>query len=636
MRYDAVIIVPPFFQLTYPSLGAHVLQACARASGFRVRVLYSNLLLASHIGLKRYALFAQAPLGTFAGERLFARTAYGIRPLGNQAQMFTVERVQGHALAQSVFRDEKEYGTFCRAEMLQTESRIPAWIEALGRFIGGMGIRVIGATTTFQQTAPAIALLKAARSYAPDAVTIIGGANCEGEMAEGIATIAPFVDHIFSGESEATFPEFLRRVARGDRPIERIIYGTPCEAMDSIPPLDYDEYFAQRTSFLGASDNAAIGPSSLPYETSRGCWWGQKQHCTFCGLNGEGMGFRAKTPDLVIQELRTLNARYRPASIIMADNIMPYDYFGTLLPRLARELPGLNIFYEQKANIARERLVTLKKAGIHWIQPGIEALSTELLQLMRKGTTARQNVSVLRDALGVGIVMSWNLLWAFPGDRRAAYEETLALLPLLCHLEPPTGFIAVGIDRFSPYFDRADQFDVSNLRPCPGYYDFLPSEAAVEKVAYHFTGDYACAAAEAPDLMRELSDSILSWQKAWAAAAPPQLRLSIYGGAYVLTDTRGLRGTKRRQVLSSVQAGRLLESRPLVGDEEQNSAIDLKLAVRLDGYFVPLVVAEQSVFERVREAAGVAADRDDNAPLRRHTARTLPMRIQPAGHPMCT
>jgi hypothetical protein len=41
--YDALILVPPFFELRYPSLGAHVLQACARAAGFRVRVFYANL-----------------------------------------------------------------------------------------------------------------------------------------------------------------------------------------------------------------------------------------------------------------------------------------------------------------------------------------------------------------------------------------------------------------------------------------------------------------------------------------------------------------------------------------------------------------------------------------------------------------
>ena len=51
---DALIIVPPFSELQYPSLAAHVLQACARAAGFRVRVFYADLLFASHVGIASY------------------------------------------------------------------------------------------------------------------------------------------------------------------------------------------------------------------------------------------------------------------------------------------------------------------------------------------------------------------------------------------------------------------------------------------------------------------------------------------------------------------------------------------------------------------------------------------------------
>src|SRR5262245_19048793 len=88
---DALILVPPFFDPRYPSLSAHVLQACARAAGFRVRALYANLLFTSYLGHQRYATVAQAPDSTFLCERLFARSAYGVPPLGKQSDMFTLE-----------------------------------------------------------------------------------------------------------------------------------------------------------------------------------------------------------------------------------------------------------------------------------------------------------------------------------------------------------------------------------------------------------------------------------------------------------------------------------------------------------------------------------------------------------------
>jgi hypothetical protein len=273
------------------------------------------------------------------------RAAYGVQPLGAHADMFSRERIYWD-------QDEKlQYAGAYRLEALWTEALVPAWVEAAGKYIAGLGIPVIGASTTFEQTAPAIALLGAVRRHASGVTTIIGGANCEGEMAEGIRSIAPFIDYVFSGESEHTFPELLRGLARGEPPAGPIIQGKPCDEMDAIPPLDYDDYFEQRAAYLSRPDDAVVGKASLPYETSRGCWWGQKHHCTFCGLNGEGMAFRSRSPDRVIGELGALVAKYRPASILMADNIMPHKYFSTVVPRLATELPGLNIFYETYSEI---------------------------------------------------------------------------------------------------------------------------------------------------------------------------------------------------------------------------------------------------------------------------------------------
>ena len=45
---------------------------------------------------------------------------------------------------------------------------------------------------------------------------------------------------------------------------------------------------------------------TLLFETSRGCWWGAKSHCTFCGLNGETMAFRSKSPRRALDELEQL------------------------------------------------------------------------------------------------------------------------------------------------------------------------------------------------------------------------------------------------------------------------------------------------------------------------------------------
>ena len=64
---------------------------------------------------------------------------------------------------------------------------------------------------------------------------------------------------------------------------------------------------------------------------------------------------------------------------------MPRSYFKTLLPRLPTELPGIQVFYEQKSNLTLDQVEALRKAGVCDIQPGIEALSSALLTRMRQG-----------------------------------------------------------------------------------------------------------------------------------------------------------------------------------------------------------------------------------------------------------
>src|SRR5262249_51859847 len=144
---------------------------------------------------------------------------------------------------------------------------------------------------------------------------------------------------------------------------------------------------------------------------------GQKHHCTFCGLNGQTMAFRAKSPDRVLSELKELLAKHPSNKVSMVDNIMPHPYFRDFLPRLGRQLPGLHVFYEQKANLSLDQVLTLKRAGVAVIQPGIEALCSSLLKRMDKGVSASQNLTLLRYARAADLAVNWNLLYAFPGDQ---------------------------------------------------------------------------------------------------------------------------------------------------------------------------------------------------------------------------
>ena len=334
---DALIVIPPFAGIDRPSLAAHLLQGCAARAGFRVPVLYANLALAAAIGDTNYEAICYAPTSALLGERFFSRSAYGLPAFGRYDPVIetTVNEVADQVqISPDSFRE--------------LERGVDEWIDFVGDAIASAGFPVVGCSTTFEQTAASLALLNHVKRRVPSVITILGGANCEGEMAEGILSLGASVDHVFSGESEETFPTFLASILAGRRPTAPIITGKPCVELDGLPTPEFDEFFRQRDALLPGSAYANNEVAWLPYESSRGCWWGQKHHCTFCGINGLGMEFRQKSPDRVISELRLTTSRHGMNRVCMVDNIMPHRYFQSLIPRLGSEVPDLHLFYERK------------------------------------------------------------------------------------------------------------------------------------------------------------------------------------------------------------------------------------------------------------------------------------------------
>ena len=215
----------------------------------------------------------------------------------------------------------------------------------------------------------------------------------------------------------------------------------PADQLDDLPAPDYDEYF-QRAEDLGVLPRTGLRNVWLPIETGRGCWWGAKHHCTFCGLNGATMRFRSKSAERVLNELAEQARRYRSFHFEAVDNIVDMAYFTKLFPVLADRETGYEIFYEVKANLSREQLRLMAQAGVTHIQPGIESLSSNVLRLMRKGVRASQNVNLLRWAHYYGINVDWNLLWGFPGETEQDYADQAAVIPHLRHLPPPADYRA--------------------------------------------------------------------------------------------------------------------------------------------------------------------------------------------------
>jgi len=261
----------------------------------------------------------------------------------------------------------------------------------------------------------------------------------------------------------------------------------PILRMDALPTPDFSAYFASRSR----SPAAQRAPPVLVFESSRGCWWGAKSHCTFCGLNGHTMGFRSKSPARFLEELTELTRRWPCPVLEAVDNILDMKYFESVLPSLEKlDLPG-EIFYEVKANLKRHHVAALARARITRIQPGIESLSTHVLELMRKGTTALRNVQLLKWCREYLLSVDWNLLYGFPGDQDEDYAEILSILPKISHLQLAGSCGPIRLDRFSPYFEQASNFGLREVQPIAPYRFLYPVGGLhLDRVAYYFDFKY--------------------------------------------------------------------------------------------------------------------------------------------------
>jgi ribosomal peptide maturation radical SAM protein 1 len=589
---DILLILPPFAAANRPSLGLSLLQGIATEQGLDCDIYYAMLHLAKAFGEETYVAFAERHNLDLLGERLFSRYAFP----GNNFD----DRVYEPRAGEQPTWYRHRLSTSTQFGFLELEAAVGRWLGEFRQLIRRLDFRVFGLSTMFSQNLCCVCLARIIKEEKPTSLVLIGGPNCDGQMAHGIAALSEDFDYIFIGEAEASFGDFCRRLREHEiLPEGRFISGAPTTGLDELSCPDYDGYFAQLSFFLPKSQLLATNHVVLPYETSRGCWWGQKHHCTFCGLNPDIMAFRAKNADKALADLRQLRQRYGRRLIDMTDNIMPMQYFAGLLPDLIRADLDLDIFYEQKSNLNFLQLRMLKASGVNSIQPGIEALSTSLLRRMRKGVSGAQNIRLLRDCRSLGISTSWNLLFNFPGDEDNDYVETLSLIPKLRHLSPPMGFLPVFFDRFSPYYRAPTEFGIRGLRPLAQYAEVYPRHLKAEDFAYHFIGDADVLSARNPGLAQQLSEEVGRWIAEWQARRPSLIVSRFSTGEYVVYDTRE-KGDPSVQVISRSMAA-LITNESTGGSEELEQALSHDWMIEVDGFHIGVASASERDIAELRE-----------------------------------
>lgn len=505
MGLDVALVAMPFAPIQTPSLGLGLLHGAMRARSISTKTFNFSLQFAKQIGTSLYDQISDGePARTdLVGDWVFNGHLFDVADLDIDGYVRDVLRGQSAHHRVKRFRSETNVERWIE-DVLRIRDKTGPFLDECTESLLSHSPRLVGITSMFEEHVGALALAKRIKLARQETFVIVGGSNCEGAMGLETARQFPFVDVVVSGEGDLIFADLVERLLEG-RALDGLrgvyapallnfdgqaTFAPPVDHMDDLPYPDFDDYFEQLEN--ANLDFADIAPPHLLFETARGCWWGQVNHCTFCGLNGATMAFRSKSAARALDELTYLLERHPGYPVAVSDNILDYKYLKDFVPALIERNPGAKLFYEVKSNLRKEDVRALRDAGIDRIQPGIESFSTPILKLMRKGVSAIQNIQLLKWCRELGVTPVWGILWGFPGEDPQEYARMAELLPLLAHLTPPIGITQIRLDRFSPNFNNVAGMGFINVKPFPSYrYVYPLDEEALRNLAYFFTYEYA-------------------------------------------------------------------------------------------------------------------------------------------------
>ena len=535
------LVSMPSLSGRFPSFQLALLKPTLERAGIPVQPFSLFMYLGSHIGWRLNEALAEV-WPSMVGEWIWTKAAFGDEVDADRDEYFeTYDRV---------FRAicDRAGCTIDDIRRIRSEAA-PAFIDYCVETVDWSRFGLIGFSVVFQQLLASIAMAKALKQRYPEIPIIMGGAGLEDDIADEVIRNCPQIDYVHCGDAELSFPEMVRRLYRSEpmRGLRGILHRDGGDVisegrapnfadMNSTPVPDFDEYFYARNEggYVHFDDAREV---LLPLETARGCWWGMKNHCTFCGLNRSGMEFRAKDAENVIAQLEALSRRYGIFHFNAIDNILAPEYVDKLFGRLAQANTDIRIHYEIRPSLSRTQLREMRRGGLFSVQPGVESLSTRILKIMKKHTTGMRNVELIKWCTYYGIHNFYNILVRFPGETPEDYQVQCDVIAKIPHLQPPYAIVKARADRGSPMYSEPESQSITRLRPAACYeYIFPKARFNLDRVSYYF--DHEIENTVADQEYDEIFSLVADWQDRWQNTRLPYLKYRKSWSSVVIDDGR--------------------------------------------------------------------------------------------------
>ncbi|RXJ55364.1 B12-binding domain-containing radical SAM protein [Candidatus Marinarcus aquaticus] len=258
---------------------------------------------------------------------------------------------------------------------------------------------------------------------------------------EGENTIIDLLEHYkqkksFSSVLGIAYEEDGKMYVNADRPL--------IEDVDSIPMPAYHLFNIEHYRLL-RMPNCTSTDFIMPVLSGRGCTF----TCNFCYRMDKG--FRARSNEAIIEEIKYLQKNYGITYIAFSDELLMSSIGRTM--SLCEDIikSGIKIKWDcnGRLNYAKPKVLKLmKEAGCVFINYGIEAFDDTILKNMDKVLTTKQIESGIQATLDEGISPGFNIIFGNIDETK----ETLMQ----------------GVDFLLKYDDGAQLRTIRPVTPYPG------------------------------------------------------------------------------------------------------------------------------------------------------------------------
>lgn len=323
---------------------------------------------------------------------------------------------------------------FLRTENIVVDNPVYQYIEEeVVPEILSINPKVLGFSITYaSQVLYTLEICRKLRAVRPEIKIFFGGAivSIFWQAFVHRPSFAKCFDVIIREQGEVALfqlMEFWTKGAGSLQTIQNLVYLDVCGdvkynpiggniSMNLIPLPDYSDFPIDAYAY-----------PKLPYQMTRGCYWGK---CSFCGHRGCNNTYLVANKDKVVAELKELRERYGVRMFHFVDDAILPRYLVDIANRIIDEKIDIiySAFLRTEKGFTKENCKVLFQSGLRSVLYGIESGNARILKMMEKGLTTETMKEVLKNFHDAGVSNHLSCIVGFPTETREEAQETFQFL----------------------------------------------------------------------------------------------------------------------------------------------------------------------------------------------------------------